>query len=112
MVSRKNKRYCCNISAKDELIKHSNKDEELAILAKALGHPVRVQILKALAKKETCVCGEIVELVNNLAQSTVSQHLKILKEAGLIHGEIEGTSVCYCLNAQGLKRLRMLISEI
>lgn len=112
MVSDKNKKYCCVTSLKNESTKHLNKDEELAFLAKALGHPVRVQILRALAVKETCVCGEIVDLVNNLAQSTVSQHLKILKEAGLIHGEVEGTSVCYCINAQGLKRLRMLIAEI
>jgi len=69
----------------------------LANLAKALSHPVRVKILKILNEKNVCMCGEIVELLP-LAQSTVSQHLKELKKAGLIRGDIDGPKICYCLN--------------
>ena len=72
-------------------------DARLATLAKALSHPARIAILKTLARKNACVCGEIVNAIP-LAQSTVSQHLKELKEAGLIKGEVEGPRVCYCLD--------------
>ena len=86
-------------------------DSELARLAKALGHPLRVQIVRLLAKRTTCVCGE---LVNELpvAQSTVSQHLKILKEAGVIQGTIDGPRVCYCLAAGSLQRLKALVNSL
>lgn len=87
-------------------------NNELATLAKALGHPARINILKVLSQRESCICGEIVDQMDGLAQSTVSQHLKILKEAGLIRGEIEGTAVCYCIDLSALRRLRVLISEI
>lgn len=70
---------------------------ELAALAKALGHPARIAILQFLATRKACVCGDIVGELP-LSQSTVSQHLKELKNAGLIKGEIEGPSVCYCIN--------------
>ena len=80
------------------------KDGGLARYAAALAHPARIAILKTLAKRETCVCGEIVEVMP-LAQSTVSQHLKVLKEAGLIQGEIKGPSSCYCLNPKALEEL-------
>ena len=73
--------------------------------AKALSHPARLKILRVLAERETCICGEIVDEVS-LAQSTVSRHLKVLKEAGLIQGTIEGPSVCYCLDREGLEALR------
>ncbi len=86
-------------------------DVELAALAKALGHPARVQILRLLARRDGCICGEIVEGLD-LAQSTVSQHLKMLKEAGLIRGEIDGPRVCYCLEPRALRRLRALISGL
>lgn len=69
----------------------------LAKYAKALSHPARVAILKLLLKKQACVCGDIVDELP-LSQSTVSQHLKELKEAGLIKGEVEGVSVCYCID--------------
>ena len=72
-------------------------DITLANMAKALGHPARVAILKFLAKNASCFCGDIVEELP-LSQSTVSQHLKALKEADLIQGNIEGNKVCYCLN--------------
>ena len=86
-------------------------DEELAKLARALGHPARVKILRLLTRRQTCVCGEIVDELP-LAQSTVSQHLKTLKEAGLIQGEINGPSVCYCIEPTVLRRLKVLISAL
>jgi DNA-binding transcriptional ArsR family regulator len=73
------------------------KEQELAEIAKALGHPARIAILKVLAQKDQCICGEIVEVLP-LAQSTVSQHLKELKNAGLIEGTVDGPRSCYCIN--------------
>jgi len=73
------------------------RDNRLARYAKALGHPARVAILRLLAKRQSCVCGDIVQELP-ISQSTVSQHLKELKEAGLIQGEIDGPRVCYCIN--------------
>ncbi|MBF0209035.1 MAG: winged helix-turn-helix transcriptional regulator [Oligoflexia bacterium] len=112
MTQVKNKNHSYILSQKNDSNGDCNPDEELAMLAKALGHPVRVQILRVLARREGCICGEIVEQIENLAQSTVSQHLKILKEAGLIRGEVEGTAICYCIEADGLRKLRVLIAEI
>lgn len=86
-------------------------DRELASLAKALGHPARVRIVRLLARRSTCQCGEIVGELD-LAQSTVSQHLKILKRAGIIQGEIDGPRVCYCLNPRSLRRLRALLGGL
>jgi ArsR family transcriptional regulator len=86
-------------------------DQELALLAKALGHPIRVQILRLLVRRKTCVCGEIVDELP-LAQSTVSQHLKVLKEAGLVRGEVTGPNVCYCVDPRGLRRLRALVGAL
>ncbi|HET7754122.1 MAG TPA: metalloregulator ArsR/SmtB family transcription factor [Anaeromyxobacteraceae bacterium] len=86
-------------------------DEELALLAKAVGHPARVQILRLLVRREACVCGDIVDELP-LAQSTVSQHLKVLKEAGLIRGEIEGVRVCYCVEPRALRRLKALVGSL
>lgn len=79
--------------------KFTVKQNELAKLAKALGHPARVAIIEFLAISKSCVCGDIVEELP-LSQSTVSQHLKELKNAGLIKGTIEGPSVCYCINTE------------
>jgi len=84
-------------------------DEELATLAKALGHPARVQILRILVRKTACICGDIVDELP-LAQSTVSQHLKMLKEAGLIRGEVDGPRVCYCIEPRALRRLKALVA--
>jgi len=75
----------------------SIQDVNLAKYTKALSHPARIAILKLLIQKQTCICGDIVEELP-LAQSTVSQHLKVLKEAGLIKGDIEGSTVCYCID--------------
>jgi ArsR family transcriptional regulator, arsenate/arsenite/antimonite-responsive transcriptional repressor len=86
-------------------------DEELAILAKAVGHPARVQILRLLARRESCICGDIVDELP-LAQSTVSQHLKVLKAAGLVRGEIDGPRVCYCVEPRALRRLKALVGSL
>lgn len=86
-------------------------DTELADLAKALAHPARVQILRLLARRPSFVCGEIVEELP-LAQSTVSQHLKVLKEANLIQGQVDGVRVCYCLEPQTLRRLKALMGGL
>src|SRR5512137_698454 len=86
-------------------------DEELAALAKALGHPARVQIMRLLVRREACICGDIVDELP-LAQSTVSQHLKVLKEAGLIRGEIDGPRVCYCVEPRTLRRLKALVGSL
>jgi DNA-binding transcriptional ArsR family regulator len=73
------------------------KDNKIAEYAKALAHPARIAILQMLIKKQSCICGDIVEELP-LSQSTVSQHLKELKNAGLIKGDIEGPRTCYCIN--------------
>jgi ArsR family transcriptional regulator len=86
-------------------------DVDLATLAKALGHPARVQIVRFLLSQESCMCGDIVEHLP-LAQSTVSQHLKILKESGLVRGTIDGPRVCYCVEPKALKRLKQLVSGL
>ncbi len=86
-------------------------DQELAGLAKALGHPARVQILRLLVRREACICGDIVDELP-LAQSTVSQHLKVLKEAGLIRGDIDGPRVCYCVEPRALRRLKALVGSL
>ncbi len=75
----------------------NDNQNHLALIAKAMGHPARIAILEHLLKSDACVCGDIVVELG-LAQATVSQHLKELKNIGLIKGNIEGTSVCYCIN--------------
>jgi ArsR family transcriptional regulator, arsenate/arsenite/antimonite-responsive transcriptional repressor len=82
----------------------ATREVELALLAKALAHPARVRILELLLAKDACCCGEIVEELP-LAQATVSQHLKVLKEAGLVVGEIEGPRVSYCASRERLAAL-------
>ncbi len=84
---------------------------DLARLAKALGHPARVHILKVLLAKETCIAGEISDELP-LAASTVSQHLKVLKEAGLIKGEVDGPRRCYCVDRSVLAHLKDLVREL
>jgi ArsR family transcriptional regulator len=103
------KRLCC---PNEELspVTGSN-DEQLAQLAAALGHPARVAIVRLLKARQSCICGEIVEMLP-LAQSTVSQHLKVLKEAGWIRGEVDGPRVCYCLNEDVANRLRVLLDSL
>jgi len=83
----------------------------LAQFSKALGHPARVAIIRLLLRRDTCVCGEIVDELP-LAQSTVSQHLKQLKEAGLIRGEVDGPRVCYCVDEGAIAFLRELVEGL
>jgi DNA-binding transcriptional ArsR family regulator len=87
------------------------KENKLARYAKALGHPARIAILKLLAQKQTCVCGDIVEELP-LSQSTVSQHLKELKDAGLIKGEIDGVKVCYCIDENEWKAAQTWLNQL
>ena len=89
----------------------SVKDNRVAKYAKALSHPARIAILKLLIKKQACVCGDIVDELP-LSQSTVSQHLKELKEAGLIKGDIEGAKICYCIDEKEWNTAKNLLNEI
>jgi len=86
-------------------------DEELAELARALSHPARVAIVRHLAAAGTCVCGQIVDVMP-LAQATVSQHLKVLKEAGFVQGEVDGPRTCYCLNPETMKQFQSLVASL
>jgi ArsR family transcriptional regulator, arsenate/arsenite/antimonite-responsive transcriptional repressor len=86
-------------------------DELLAERLKALGHPARLEILRVLAARGTCVCGEVVQVMP-LSQATVSQHLKVLKEAGLIQGRIDGKNSCYCLDPRGIGDLRAALDAL
>ena len=89
----------------------SVKDNRVAAYAKALSHPARVAILKLLLKRRACVCGDIVDELP-LSQSTVSQHLKELKSAGLIKGDIEGVRICYCVDAGEWEKARQMLGEL
>lgn len=85
--------------------------EEFAKLAWGLANPARIRIVRLLLSRTSCVCGEIVGEMP-LAQSTVSQHLKILKETGLVQGEIDGPRVCYCINPDAMQRLKTFIADL
>lgn len=100
-----NKRICETIEAK---VLPTAEDENVAQLAQALAHPARVAIVRLLQERQTCLCGDIVEVLP-LAQSTVSQHLKVLKESGWIQGEVDGPRVCYCLNEATRQKFKSLI---
>lgn len=89
----------------------TNNQNELAVLAKALGHPARIAIIEYLLKVNSCVCGDIVNELP-LAQPTVSQHLKELKNAGLIKGSVEGTSICYCIDESGFEKIKGFFQNI
>ncbi len=89
----------------------SVKDNRIATYAKALAHPARVAILKLLIQRQTCICGDIVDELP-LSQSTVSQHLKELKEAGLIKGDISGVKVCYCIDDEELTKAKTALEEL
>lgn len=89
----------------------SEQQNELASLFKAISHPARVAIIEYLLKVDSCICGDIVNELP-LAQPTVSQHLKELKNVGIIKGNIEGTAICYCLNPETMKKLENYFSGI
>jgi DNA-binding transcriptional ArsR family regulator len=84
---------------------------DLASLAKALGHPARIAILQFLSMQKACVCGDIVDVLP-LSQSTVSQHLSELKRAGLIKGDIDGPAVCYCIDAKAWERMKAELNKL
>ncbi len=90
---------------------NADPDEVLARLAKALGHPARVKILRFLMERDDCMVGAIVDELP-LAQSTVSQHLKVLREAGLIHGEVDGLRICYCADKRRVEHLHSLLQDL
>lgn len=108
MVKRSTKKPCDSTPVK---LKADPTAETFAKLTWAIAHPARVQIVRLLIGREACVCGEIVDCLP-LAQSTVSQHLKILKESGLIQGEVDGPKVCYCINSDKLEQLKTLVAEL
>lgn len=83
----------------------TDKQNKLAQMMKALGHPARIAIIQQLVKAQACICGDLVDELG-LAQATISQHLKELKNVGLIQGTIEGTSVCYCIDFKVWKQYR------
>ncbi len=99
----------CMGTSKNELF--SPEVNEMAKMAKAMGHPARIAILQHLAKTKGCFCGDLVDVLP-LSQSTVSQHLKTLKEAGIIKGNIEGTSICYCINTKNWNRLNKILGQL
>jgi ArsR family transcriptional regulator, arsenate/arsenite/antimonite-responsive transcriptional repressor len=86
-------------------------EQDMALLAKALAHPARVRIMRLLLADDACYCGQLVDELS-LAQATVSQHLKVLKEAGLVVGEIEGLRTCYCASRDRLARLYELVGVL
>jgi predicted transcriptional regulator len=87
----------------------TRQQNDLANMAKAIAHPARIAILQLLVKKNACICGAVVDELG-LAQATTSQHLKELKNAGIIQGNIDGASVCYCINPKVWKRYKELFS--
>src|ERR1700743_805857 len=89
----------------------TDKQNEIATIAKAIAHPARVAILEYLLKVDRCICGDIVNELP-LAQPTVSQHLKELKNAGIIKGNIEGTSICYCIDEKAVEKLQQYFTGI
>ena len=88
----------------------TNRQNEMASLLKALAHPARIAIVEYLLSVETCICGDIVTELP-LAQPTISQHLKELKNAGLIKGNFEGASICYCINEAGFEKIKGLFEK-
>lgn len=92
-------------------IKEAPNEEDLAHMFKALGHPARIRIVNHLKREDRCICGEIVQILP-LSQSTVSQHLKILKDAGLVVGEVEGPRTCYCLDRAALERFKKAVERL
>ena len=101
----------CEPEFQESLLRLDDPDDTLAELAKALAHPIRVRILRILAQKQVCIHGDLAG-VFHLAPSTISQHLKVLKEAGLLKGTADGARMVYCINPQALRTLRALIAEL
>ena len=89
----------------------TDKQNQIAIIAKALGHPARIAIIDYLLKVDTCICGDIVNEIQ-LAQPTISQHLKELKNAGIIKGNISGTAICYCIDEKAFQTFQKYFTAI
>ena len=89
----------------------SKRQNQIAEYAKAFSHPARVAIIEHLLKKQTCICGDLVDVLP-LSQSTVSQHLKELKRIGLIKGEVAGPRMCYCIDEKAWKAAREMLNDI
>ncbi|HEX3385092.1 MAG TPA: metalloregulator ArsR/SmtB family transcription factor [Mucilaginibacter sp.] len=89
----------------------TEEQNKLAVQLKAIAHPARIAILQEIIKADACICGDLVDELG-LAQATISQHLKELKNAGLIKGTIEGVSVCYCIEPQAWKNLQEELKEL
>jgi ArsR family transcriptional regulator, arsenate/arsenite/antimonite-responsive transcriptional repressor len=89
---------------------YTDKQNEIASVAKVLGHPARIAILEHLLKVKSCICGDLVQEIG-LAQATISQHLREMKQIGLIKGSIEGTSVCYCINPDTWKQVQAIFDD-
>jgi len=94
-----------------KIINYSEAELQIAKFAKALSHPARAAIIRLLLQKQSCVCGDIVEDLP-IAQSTVSQHLKELKQAGLIKGNIDGASICYCVDTEVLQTANQILNNV
>ena len=90
---------------------YTEEQNKLAVQLKAIAHPARIAILQELIKANACICGDLVDELG-LAQATISQHLKELKNAGLIQGTIEGVSVCYCIAPKAWKKLQMELNSL
>lgn len=90
---------------------YTDEQNEIAVLAKALGHPARIAIIEFILKTNSCICGDIVNELS-LAQPTISQHLKELKNAGLIKGSVEGTAICYCVDEKGFEKVKSFFEHI
>ena len=90
---------------------YTDSQNELAILTKALGHPARIAIIEHILKVNSCICGDIVNELP-LAQPTVSQHLKELKNAGLIKGSVEGNTICYCIDENGFEKVKNFFKNV
>jgi DNA-binding transcriptional ArsR family regulator len=88
---------------------YSSEINDIASIAKVFSHPARVAILQYISKHETCICNDIVDEIG-LAQATISQHLKVINEAGLLKGNFEGKSLCYCLNVERFQELQGLFN--
>ena len=85
----------------------TSEEEQLVNISKALSHPARISILKLMLDKNTCFCGELTEEIG-LSQSTISQHIKALKDAGLIYGKVEGPRTCYCINVENWEKAKKI----
>lgn len=90
---------------------YTTEQNEIAQIAKTLGHPARIAIIQQLFKANTCICGDLVNEIG-LAQATISQHLKELKSIGLIKGSISGTSICYCINEEKWKEIKQIFTAL